>query len=44
MKDVTAFVEALGYDEPAIILSLSQIPWESEDDRDNFINYLTREV
>ena len=44
MKDVTAFVEALGYDEPAIILSLAQVPWESEDDRDNFINYLTREV
>jgi hypothetical protein len=44
VKDVTAFVDALGYDEPAIILTLSQIPWESDDDRDDFIKYLTREV
>lgn len=44
VKDVTAFVDALGYDEPAIILSLAQIPWESDDDRDDFIKSLTREV
>ncbi len=44
VKDVTAFVDALGDDEPAIILSLAQIPWESDDDRDDFIKNLTREV
>jgi hypothetical protein len=44
VKDVTAFVDALGYDQPAIILSLAQIPWESDFDRDGFIDYLTREV
>jgi hypothetical protein len=44
VKDITAFVDALGYDEPAIILSLAQVPWESDDDRDGFIDYLIREV
>ena len=44
VKDVTAFVDALGYDYPGIILSLAQIPWESDSDRDGFIDYLTREA
>jgi hypothetical protein len=44
MKDVTAFVDALGYDYPAIVLQLAQIPWQSDDDRDKFINLLTSEV
>lgn len=43
VKDVTAFVDALGYDYPAIVLSLANIPWESEQDRDDFIKNLTRE-
>jgi hypothetical protein len=44
VKDVTAFVDALGYDQPAIIISLAKIPWESETDRDQFIGFLTQEV
>jgi len=44
VKNVTAFVDALGYDEPAIILTLSQVAWGSDEDRDEFINALTREV
>jgi hypothetical protein len=44
VKNVSAFVEALGYDEPAIIISLAQVPWDSDEDRDDFIKFLTREV
>jgi len=44
VKDVTAFVDALGYDYPGIVLSLAQIPWESDQDRDQFIDHLTREA
>jgi hypothetical protein len=44
VKNVTAFVDALGNDEPAIILMLSQVAWDSDDDRDDFIKTLTREV
>lgn len=43
VKDVTAFVDALGYDYPGVVLSLANIPWESDQDRDDFIKYLTRE-
>lgn len=44
VSNVSAFVEALGMDEPGIILSLSNVPWQSELDRTAFIDYLTREV
>jgi hypothetical protein len=44
VKDVTAFVDALGYQYPGIVLSLANIPWESDQDRDDFIKNLTREV
>lgn len=44
VSDVTAFVEALGYNEPGIVLSLAQIPWESDDDRNQFIENLKKEV
>lgn len=44
VKDVTAFVDALGYDYPGIVISLANIPWESEKDRDDFIKSLTREA
>jgi len=43
VKDVTAFVDALGYDYPGVVLSLANIPWESDADRDDFIKHLTRE-
>jgi len=44
MQDVAAFADALGYDEPAIVLTLAQVPWQSDEDRDGFIDFLTREV
>jgi hypothetical protein len=44
VKNVTAFVDALGYDYPGVVLSLANIPWESEQDRDRFIKTITREV
>ena len=44
VKDITAFVDALGYEYPGIVLTLAQIPWQSDDDRDQFIKHLTREV
>ena len=43
VKDVTAFVDALGYEYPGVVISLANIPWESEQDRDDFIKTLTRE-
>jgi hypothetical protein len=44
VKDVTAFATALGIEQPGIILSLAQIPWESDADRDDFIKSLLKEV
>jgi hypothetical protein len=44
VKDVTAFASALGMDQPGIVLSLAQIPWESDADRDDFIKSLLKEV
>jgi hypothetical protein len=44
IKDITAFVDALGYDYPGVVISLANIPWESDQDRDDFIKNITREV
>jgi hypothetical protein len=44
VKNVTAFVDALGYEYPGVILSLANIPWESDQDRNDFIKNLIREV
>ena len=44
VANVSAFVESLGMDEPGVVLSLANIPWESNEDRDQFIEFLTREV
>ena len=43
VKNVTAFVDALGYEYPGVILSLANIPWESDQDRNDFIKSITRE-
>jgi hypothetical protein len=37
VKSVSDFVDALGYDEPGIILTLAQVSWESDNDRQEFI-------
>lgn len=44
MDDVAAFVDALGMDEPGLIISLALVPWEDKEDRDDFINFLTQEA
>lgn len=44
VKDITAFANALGYEYPGIVISLANIPWKSEQDRDEFIKNITREV
>lgn len=44
MKDISAFADALGYDHPAVVIQLAEVPWQSEDDRDTFINFLKSEA
>jgi hypothetical protein len=44
IRDVAAFVDAIGMDEPGLVLSLSLIPWEDDEDRDQFISHIKREV
>ncbi len=42
VKSVSDFVDALGYDEPGIVLTLAQVPWESDNDRQEFIKAMLR--
>jgi hypothetical protein len=42
VKSVSDFVDALGYDEPGIVLTLAQVPWESDNDRQEFIKSMLR--
>lgn len=42
-KDVAAFVDALGMDEPGLIISLALVPWDDDEDRNQFISYLKQE-
>jgi hypothetical protein len=44
VDNITAFVDALGMDEPGIVISLANVPWQSDEDRNAFIDHLTREV
>jgi len=44
VNNISAFVDALGMDEPGIIISLANVPWQTSEDRDEFINHITREV
>ena len=44
VNNVSAFVDALGMDEPGIIISLANVPWQTNEDRDQFIAHITREV
>ena len=39
-KNVAAFVNLFGPEDPDLIVSLAAIPWESEDERNGFINEL----
>ena len=39
-KNIAAFVNVFGADDPDFIMTLASAPWESEDDRNGFINEL----
>lgn len=41
--NVDKFANSLGYENAAIALSLSLIPWDSVEDRDAFIEAITQE-
>jgi hypothetical protein len=39
--NVDKFATALGYDNAGVILPLAMVPWQSVQDRNNFIQMLT---
>jgi hypothetical protein len=39
--NVDKFATALGYDNAGVVLPLAMIPWQSVQDRNNFIQMLT---
>lgn len=41
--NIDKFANSLGYENLGIIINLSLIPWESTDDRDAFIEEITKE-
>lgn len=38
---IDQFANSLGYENAAIAVSLAMIPWDSTEDRDNFIQAIT---
>lgn len=40
VQNIDAAVAHLGAQQPAIILNLASVPWESDEDRDTFLRYL----
>lgn len=36
-NNIAAFAEVLGTKYPALVIKLAQIPWATDEDRDNFI-------
>ncbi len=36
-KDIAAFVNVLGVEEPDLVWYLATLPWQSESDRNGFI-------
>lgn len=41
VRNLAAFTEALGVENAPTIMSLSLIPWQSDDQRNEFIRQLT---
>ena len=39
--NVDAFANSLGYENAGVVMHLSQIPWETPEDRDEFIFQIT---
>lgn len=42
--NIDKFANTLGYENAAIALTLSMVPWESVEDRDAFIEAITRQA
>lgn len=42
--NIDKFATSLGYENAGIALTLAMIPWESADDRDEFIEAITMDV
>lgn len=42
MQNLGAFTDALGVENAPTIVYLSMVPWPTDDDRDEFIEILTR--
>ncbi len=42
IKNLGAFTEALGIENAPTVLYMSLVPWPSENERDEFIQALTR--
>jgi hypothetical protein len=41
IRNLAAFTDALGVENAGMIVTLSQMPWVDDNDRDQFIKYLT---
>lgn len=41
VRNLAAFTDALGVENAGMIFSLSQVPWPSDENRDEFIKFLT---
>jgi hypothetical protein len=41
IRNLAAFTDALGVENAGMIVAFSQMPWPSDENRDEFIKYLT---
>lgn len=41
IRNLAAFTEALGVENAGTIFALSKVPWPDDQNRDEFIKYLT---
>ena len=41
IRNLAAFTEALGVENAGTIMALSKVPWPNDENRDEFIKYLT---
>lgn len=41
IRNLAAFTDALGIENAGMIFTLSEVPWVSDENRDDFIKFLT---
>lgn len=41
IRNLAAFTDALGVENAGTVFALAQMPWPDDDNRDEFIKYLT---